>query len=942
MVLWVGDGTEFSSNHVEILGGAIAASYSKLSWDGNSTRFSSNVASFGGGAIFAEHSTVSWGGFGIHFTSNFADLFGGAVYAWNFSKVSWDGDGTAFNSNHAGMSGGALHLEDTSTVFWNGHGTAFSFNSANDSGGAIFVKDSSARWAGDGSHFISNYAGEYGDDGEFEAIDGHGGAIHAAGSTNVSWDTDGTVFDSNFASGDGGAIYMQGAATVSWDGHVVFSNNIANQDGGALASNNLELPTTATFSTDSFFAGYTDSIYFLDATFTNNSALNGGAMFMSNSDNNFFVYNMTFENNSASGAGGAVASYSTGGTLSTTTFSTCIFSGNFASGAGGAIETSDGNYLVARNIFEGNSAGIGGAARFGGSTVFRDSVVLSNTAYTRGPAIAVVGVLEISNVTFDANEISCAAGLYRQDTEEEDPVARYDAVCFDCPSWDECSNCSITRGAIVPTCTTPLEHTTSEEPGVTIETLTIDQGFWRATPESDTILACYNADACRGGKTEAEDYCASGYTGPYCAVCETDYSPSLDDTCTRCSSSRRQGLVAATIIAALVAVVVVTSIIKFLLSAEDGERGTGGLRRRALRAVPVQAVKIIVVVWQILTQFADVASASYPGVYEDFLNAVDVVNFDLGSVFAAACLVSDVDFHARLLVSTIGPLVVAGSLAITYRIAVRKHSASDGAAAIETIRHKHVTGFLFLTFLVYSSVSSMVFQTFACETLDDGIEYLRADYRIHCTDAKHKAFEVYAGFMIFLYPVGIPLLYAVMLFQRRDVLADACADKTVAQPIAGLWESYKPERFYYEVVECGRRILLTGVVVFIFPNTAAQIAITLLIAFFFFAVFEILSPYSSESDMWLSRGGHVIVFLSMFDSLLLRVDVSEERDQSQIAFAGVLVAGHVLMILAIVVEVVGICFVTRKKKNLEGEEVSERPRVGSDDMPVVSTGELKP
>ena len=329
-------------------------------------------------------------------------------------------------------------------------------------------------------------------------------------------------------------------------------------------------------------------------------------------------------------------------------------------------------------------------------------------------------------------------------------------------------------------------------------------------------------------------------------------------------------------------------------------------------------------------QFADAANVTYPGVYRDFLSAVDVVNFDLGSVLAAGCLWSGIDFHDRLLVSTLGPLVVVGSLAITYQVAVRRNSSSE--FAVEKVRHKHQTALLLLTFLVYSSVSSMVFQTFACETLDDDIEYLRADYRIHCTDAKHKAFEVYAGIMVFVYPLGIPLLYAALLFQRRDVLADAGADKRVAQPIAGLWEAYRPERFYYEVVECGRRILLTGVVVFIFPNSAAQIAITMLMAFFFFAVFEIMLPYTSESDTWLSRGGHVIVFLSMFDLLLLKVDVSDERDQSQAAFAGVVVAGHVLMILAIVVEVVALCYGSRKKKVVEGgEEASERPHVGSDD-----------
>lgn len=328
--------------------------------------------------------------------------------------------------------------------------------------------------------------------------------------------------------------------------------------------------------------------------------------------------------------------------------------------------------------------------------------------------------------------------------------------------------------------------------------------------------------------------------------------------------------------------------------------------------------------------------------YQDFLSAIDVVNFDLGSVLAAGCLWSGVDFHDRLLVSTLGPLVVVGFLAVTYRIAVRRNGAS-GAAVAEKIRHKHLTTLLLLTFLVYSSVSSMVFQTFACETLDDGIEYLRADYRIHCTDAKHKAFEVYAGFMVFVYPVGIPLLYAALLFQRRGVLAKddenrTDADRTVAQPIAGLWEAYRPERFYYEVVECGRRVLLTGVVVFIFPNTAAQIAITILISSFFALFFEVLSPYTSESDTWLSRGGHVIVFLSMFDLLLLKVDVSDETDPSQAAFAGVLVAGHVLMVLAIVVEVVGVCWASRTRRVVdEGEEeedeASGRPRVESGDVP---------
>lgn len=59
---------------------------------------------------------------------------------------------------------------------------------------------------------------------------------------------------------------------------------------------------------------------------------------------------------------------------------------------------------------------------------------------------------------------------------------------------------------------------------------------------------------------------------------------------------------AAIVIAALVAVFVVVTIFKLLLSTENEEGNVGCFRRRVLRAVPVQALKIIVVVWQILTQ----------------------------------------------------------------------------------------------------------------------------------------------------------------------------------------------------------------------------------------------------------------------------------------------------------------------------------------------------
>ena len=72
----------------------------------------------------------------------------------------------------------------------------------------------------------------------------------------------------------------------------------------------------------------------------------------------------------------------------------------------------------------------------------------------------------------------------------------------------------MTNGDVKPVCELPLEHTTAEGPGVTVETLTIARGFWRATKQSENILACYNPEACIEGETGSDGYCSPGYTGP--------------------------------------------------------------------------------------------------------------------------------------------------------------------------------------------------------------------------------------------------------------------------------------------------------------------------------------------------------------------------------------------------------------------------------------------
>lgn len=59
---------------------------------------------------------------------------------------------------------------------------------------------------------------------------------------------------------------------------------------------------------------------------------------------------------------------------------------------------------------------------------------------------------------------------------------------------------------------------------------------------------------------------------------------------------------AATVIAATVAVFAIVALFRYMVSVEHGEENVGCFQRRIVRAIPLQALKIAVVVWQILTQ----------------------------------------------------------------------------------------------------------------------------------------------------------------------------------------------------------------------------------------------------------------------------------------------------------------------------------------------------
>ena len=115
---------------------------------------------------------------------------------------------------------------------------------------------------------------------------------------------------------------------------------------------------------------------------------------------------------------------------------------------------------------------------------------------------------------------------------------------------------------------------------------------------------------------------------------------------------------------------------------------------------------------------------------------------------------------------------------------------------------------LIIIYAVFPVCAAIVFNTFMTESFDDGTERLLYDFSVQVSDAHYDLMLKYAICMVAVYPVGIPLLFAVILFRNRRALRDESREvdgelvrdsKGSLDQVAVLFDVYKPRKWWWEV-----------------------------------------------------------------------------------------------------------------------------------------------
>jgi hypothetical protein len=86
-----------------------------------------------------------------------------------------------------------------------------------------------------------------------------------------------------------------------------------------------------------------------------------------------------------------------------------------------------------------------------------------------------------------------------------------------------------------------------------------------------------------------------------------------------------------------------------------------------------------------------------------------------------------------------------------------------------------------------------------------------------------------------------------------------------------LYLNYEPQFFWWEALELIRKLILTGVIIFIMPETPTQLAVGCLITLAFMVLYSYAQPYEDIVDDVLQLLCQVAIFTNYFSGLLLMV-----------------------------------------------------------------------
>ena len=172
--------------------------------------------------------------------------------------------------------------------------------------------------------------------------------------------------------------------------------------------------------------------------------------------------------------------------------------------------------------------------------------------------------------------------------------------------------------------------------------------------------------------------------------------------------------------------------------------------------------------------------------------------------------------------------------------------------------------------LVHAPVSSKLFNYFDCQDISER-SFLRADYSLECHTGGHHTFQIVVYLFLIGFTFGLPLALGLVLVLNRKTLRTP----KVMEKYGFLYDTYILGAEYWDIQELMRRLLLTGMLLFLPGNT--RLAASLLVSISACCLLFGVKPHKANVIQRLEQSSFVILTFKYVGSILLVVGAADEE-----------------------------------------------------------------
>jgi hypothetical protein len=226
-------------------------------------------------------------------------------------------------------------------------------------------------------------------------------------------------------------------------------------------------------------------------------------------------------------------------------------------------------------------------------------------------------------------------------------------------------------------------------------------------------------------------------------------------------------------------------------------------------------------------------------------------------------------------------------------------------------------GFLVI-FLLYPSLTNLFFEGFVCRDLGPETSILVTDYSINCDDDSYSSMVLVCGTLVLVWAIGLPAFMFGLMYRSRDLIA--AKDKETLQTFDFMIGDFKQSHWYWEIVELGRKLILSGLIGLIGRGSVAQVVLAATMQFSYFAIVFNERPYQKHVLNVIKICSEANLFLILLICCVLQT-YGNDFGTEAITIDDY---GAVLVFLTILTIPVAVIIAIREARNLDQEASIER------------------